>query len=1296
MTTFYRWVSALCLVLMMGFAANAQAQPVITIGNVSGSVGQLVDIPVDVTTSLTGVAAPGGVLSMDFYINYDRNLLFIYDVEYGSVVTGSENVKNNLIGGQKTFFFSAIRATPFTGTGRIATLKARILAGGSNATGLSFGAGTVYNGSNAFNTGTGSINTTGGNLISVSIPVQNQLANTNSISVPVNISDLNRAGIFSYRLRLNFNPALFTITGASNAGGAYSHTPTFVVNSPGVVTINGVLSNGIALSTGANPGGAGALVNLVLNTLGTNVTNSPLTFDMSFTRLDEGSPAAIFNNSTVTISTNNPVPTIASVTPNSVLAGAAATPITVTGTNYVANSVIRVNGVDISTNFVNGTTLTGTIPAPSLANAAVLNIGVFNPLPAGGFTNPTIPFTVGNPAPVPTNMSVGVYYWGPNTNVTVNGTAIFNGATLNAGSGVTFSNYNYSGEPTSVSFNATVAPGTTLGVRSLTIQNTGSATANIPGDVDIRYKAPTFASITPISAVQGTTLNVIITGNDFFDVMTVKTALNMGAGITINSVTIDSQNQLTANITVAGDALVGTRDITLSNAVNGSSGGSDTESAAFSVILSGNPIPTLSTITPNNGRQGESVNVQLIGTNFGTLFTSVSFGSDITVTNITVPSSTTINVTLNIGNNAVLGQRNVTVTNAGPGGGVAAINNGFTVNPPANTAPVASNDQYQTAFNTFLQVNSPGILQNDTDDGGIANLTAEIVSGLTPASAGTLNFSFNGGFTFTPTQGFSGNATFTYRAKDDQNLTSNVATVTIVVGSNVNSVPIANSDNYNTAFNTRLLVPAPGFLSNDIDDGGIANLTAAVVNTAPGNVGSILIGANGSIDYTPADGYSGTFEFTYRATDAQNAQSNLATVRITVTGLANATPTANNDNYTVAAGTTLNVTAPGILANDTDDGGVVNLTVELIQTQNINGSFNLNSNGSFVYSPIPTFFGISSFTYRAKDAQGASSNIATVTIVVGLAAPTHNTNWPAGQNQFVSTSPLLSFNPVTGAQYYDVQVSKSTDFGPDQTYDACYPDCGGVLKMTSAEANTLTFTTFNPSVVANGLKATTQYYWRARAAAQNGTVKGPWSEVRSFITVAKPFAPTLALPNNNDVGIPAAAPLSWLASAGATSYNVQVSINPNFDVLLVDSSMGNTAFTTPALSGGPVFFWRVRAIGIGGTSDWSEVRKFTRAALVSIGDDDTGIPTEYSLDQNYPNPFNPSTTISFRLPESADVTLQVINLHGQIVGTIMQNVAKNAGIHTVSFDASKLSSGVYIYRIVAGNFTASQKMVLVK
>ncbi|AXJ00796.1 Por secretion system C-terminal sorting domain-containing protein [Cyclonatronum proteinivorum] len=88
-------------------------------------------------------------------------------------------------------------------------------------------------------------------------------------------------------------------------------------------------------------------------------------------------------------------------------------------------------------------------------------------------------------------------------------------------------------------------------------------------------------------------------------------------------------------------------------------------------------------------------------------------------------------------------------------------------------------------------------------------------------------------------------------------------------------------------------------------------------------------------------------------------------------------------------------------------------------------------------------------------------------------------------------------------------------------------------------------------------------------------------------------------------------------------------------------------------------------------------------------------PHSFSLKQNYPNPFNPTTMISYSLQESTDVRLEVFNIQGQRVAVLV-NGAQNAGVHTVSFDAQRLSSGVYIYRLTAGSFSESRKMTLIK
>ena len=93
--------------------------------------------------------------------------------------------------------------------------------------------------------------------------------------------------------------------------------------------------------------------------------------------------------------------------------------------------------------------------------------------------------------------------------------------------------------------------------------------------------------------------------------------------------------------------------------------------------------------------------------------------------------------------------------------------------------------------------------------------------------------------------------------------------------------------------------------------------------------------------------------------------------------------------------------------------------------------------------------------------------------------------------------------------------------------------------------------------------------------------------------------------------------------------------------------------------------------------------------------DDNNLPAEYKLEQNHPNPFNPTTTISYALPEGGNVIIKIYDINGNEIKTLI-NKAQNAGYYNVTFDASNLSSGLYFYSIISGNFIATKKMMLLK
>lgn len=292
----------------------------------------------------------------------------------------------------------------------------------------------------------------------------------------------------------------------------------------------------------------------------------------------------------------------------------------------------------------------------------------------------------------------------------------------------------------------------------------------------------------------------------------------------------------------------------------------------------------------------------------------------------------------------------------------------------SNDAPVAVNDAYSAVEDTTLTVAAPGVLANDTDIDS-SSLTAVIVSG--PAH-GALSLNSDGSLSYTPNANFVGTDSFTYVANDGTD-DSNVATVVISVSA-TNDAPLAVNDSYSIAEDNTLSIAAPGVLANDSDPEGDA---LSVVLVSSPTKGSISLQADGSFVYTPNLNATGSDSFTYLVNDGLS-NSNIATVDLQITPV-NDEPKAVNDSYSVVSGANLIVSAPGVLANDSDvEGQPLSAT---IVTSPSSGSVTMNANGSFNYVPNPGFSGTDSFTYQANDGS-LSSNVATVTITVTPLATT--------------------------------------------------------------------------------------------------------------------------------------------------------------------------------------------------------------------------------------------------------------------------------------------------------------------
>jgi lysophospholipase L1-like esterase len=271
--------------------------------------------------------------------------------------------------------------------------------------------------------------------------------------------------------------------------------------------------------------------------------------------------------------------------------------------------------------------------------------------------------------------------------------------------------------------------------------------------------------------------------------------------------------------------------------------------------------------------------------------------------------------------------------------------------------------------------------------------------------------------------------------------------------------------------------------------------------------------------------------------------------------------------------------------------------------------------------------------------------------------------FPLNASTDLDTNATFIWYPALGANSYHLQVSTQPDFSTS-FYE------NDILTDTSALVS---------------LEPSSNYYWRVRARINTGL--SPWSEVWELTSALPVELSAFNVRLNGN-----AAELYWRTETEVNNYGFDIerkSADNDFRKIGFVQGNGNSnspkeySFTDKNLFGSNKFVYRLKQIDVDGTFAYSDEAEITL------------MPDKFELSQNYPNPFNPSTGIEFSLPYSSNVKIDIFDILGQHIQTLV-NEELEEGYHKVIFDASGLPSGTYIYRMITDNFSQAKKMILIK
>ncbi len=375
-----------------------------------------------------------------------------------------------------------------------------------------------------------------------------------------------------------------------------------------------------------------------------------------------------------TLTVTNPEPRITSISPDAASAGSPAFTLIVNGAGFVSTSVVRFAGIDLQTTFVTNSQLSAQVPAAAIAGGGAVSVVVFNPAPGGGTSNAAT-FSITNPAPVITSLSPNqVLAAGPSFTLTVNGTGFVSGSVVRV-----------NGQPRQTMFvNNTQLSGTVLasdiasgGTLNITVVNPapGGGTSN----------TVTLAVANPVPAISGLNPSAVAAGSAAFTLAVLGNGFVPGAVVNWNgsprTTTFVSSTELRIPVTAADVATVGSASITV---VNPAPGGGTSNTFTFTISGQPNPVPTLTSLSPNSIAAGSAAfTLTVNGTDFvpGAI---VNWNGSPRATAFV--NSTQVTAQITAADVVAQGIATVTATNPAPGGGTSNALT-FMINPP-NPVPV--------------------------------------------------------------------------------------------------------------------------------------------------------------------------------------------------------------------------------------------------------------------------------------------------------------------------------------------------------------------------------------------------------------------------------------------------------------------------------------------------------------------------------------------------------------------------------------------------------------------------------